>query len=183
MKAFQAMQAGLTGLKVLVLMVVAVVVSGCAGHINLAKNDFVIKNAADPEVIFVIEDRHFSDWFVVGVTIEISSLKEISKAINTTFHDKAFAIYPSDKANNIDISRSKVVKITPIEFNLYKPVGFFYIGKFVADVSINNKTKRIEGEGKESSIFALETRARVITLSDNTFLDFAKSLRKELGKR
>jgi hypothetical protein len=179
MKAFQAMQAGLTGLKVLILMVVAVVVSGC-GTINLVKNDFVIKNAADPEVIFVIEDRHFSDWVAVGASIEISSLKEISKAINTTFHDKAFAIYPSDKVGSIDIGKGKVVKITPVEFNLYKPVGFFYIGKFIADVSINNKTKRIEGEGKESAFFALNTRASITALSDNTFLDFAKRLRKEL---
>lgn len=164
--------------KVCVLMVVVMVLSGCAGTIKLTETTF--KSAPNPDVVFIIEDKHFSDLFVVGTTVEISSINEISKAINTVFKDKAVAIYSHNKPVPEFLNRKvNIVKITPVEFNLYG-LPFFWAGKFSADTSINGETKQIEAREMVHSTPFSTGVADAKRLTGKLFLDFAQKIREEL---
>ncbi len=126
-------------LKVLGLVFAVMAVAGCGRTLDMSKTNFLdIQNAENPEIVFVIENKHFSDRVPssrVG-KIEFSSFKEISNAINKTFSDNRIAIFAEYKVP-INVV-PKIITVTPLEFDLYKPFGLIYKCEFIADVIIDD---------------------------------------------
>ncbi len=173
-------------LKFLVLVVVVMVVSGCFSTLSITRSEVMdFKNAPEPDIVFVIESKTLTDRIpsVWVNKVVIDPFDGIAKAINIVFKDKRISIYPLQefKEDAYTQKNSRIVLISPIEFNLYKPFGFFYGCKLSADVTINGKNHSVEGRTSKGVTPFTDLNERDVTyMIDKTYLDFAKKLKEKL---
>jgi hypothetical protein len=191
MKAFQAMQAGLTGLKVLVLVVVAVVVSGCAmkqyAHIDFQHKDIIHKDAP---YTFVVEETVIKDFSrtMAGIrglsgrdyTAEVSNC--IAQAIRNKFPD-ANVIVSKDiekaKAENLPGNVVYIHNIT--DFSIKGGFAHTFVTRFTADIKADKGTFSINAVGKSGAFPTLGGSTKESTAK--ACKDFAEKLNDSLKNR
>jgi hypothetical protein len=197
MKAFQAMQTGLTGLKVLVLMVAAVVVSGCFGtthpHIAFHHKDIIHK---DVPYTFVVEETVIKDINRGGFgnrvllsrdfTAEVSNC--IAYAIRGKFPD-ANVIVSKDigktKKENlpgnlpVQALQTGVVYIHNItDFSIRTGVTHTFVTRFTADIKTDKGSFSIKAIGESGFFMGGSTKES----TGKACKDFAEKLNDSLKK-
>ncbi len=182
------MKGFLGALKVLVLMVGVMVVSGCGSTLAITRSEVMdFKNTPDPDIVFVIENKTFIDMPPPGFFSDVNKIvidpfDGIAKAINIVFKDKRISIYPLQefKEDVYTQKNSRIVLISPQEFNTYKPIGLSYRCKFSADVAIDGNKHNVEAVASTGIVFTDIRKRHVTYLMDKVFLDFAKKLKEKL---
>jgi hypothetical protein len=189
MKAFQIMQTGLTGLKALVLMVVAVVVSGCGAkyaHIDFQHKDIVHKDAP---YTFVVEETVIKDFdrtaigsrgpFSRDFTAEVGNC--IAYAIMNKFPDANIIVSKNIGETKKDPLPGNVVYIHNItDFSI--KTGFVYalVARFTADIKTDNGSFSIKAEGGSGGFPALWGSTKEST--EKACKDFAEKLSDYIKK-
>jgi hypothetical protein len=199
MKALKTMQTGLTALKVLVLMVVAVVVSGCIGtryaHIDFQHKDIVHKDAP---YTFVVEETVIKDFTRGGLgnwallsrdyTAEVSNC--IAHAIRDKFPDVNVIVSKdigkTKKENlpgNLPVQalQTGVAYIHNIaDFSIKPGFAHNFVTRFTADIETDKGSFSINAVGKSGG-FPLGGSTKEST--EKACKDFAEKLNDSLKNR
>jgi hypothetical protein len=177
-------------LKVLVLMVVAVVVSGCGAkyaHIDFQHKDIVHKDAP---YTFVVEETVIKDFSRTGIGIRgigsIDFTAEVSNCIAYAIRNKfpdANVIVSNDiekaKAENLP---GNVVYIRNIaDFSIKTGFKYNYVTQFTADIKTNNGSFSLEATGGSGVLIPFAgSRKESTAIACN---DFAEKLNDSLKNR
>jgi hypothetical protein len=187
MKTFQAMQAGLTGLKVLILLVVAVVVSGCIGtryaHIDFQHKDIVHKDAT---YTFVVEKTVIKDFsramagnrgmFGRDFTAEVSNC--IAYAIRNKFPHANVIVSKDIGETKKENLPGNVVYIHNIaDFSIKAGIAYINITRFTADIKTDKGSFSINAEGADGFIVG-----NIKESTGNACKDFAEKLSNYIKK-
>jgi hypothetical protein len=190
MKAFQAMQTGLTGLKVLVLVVAAVVVSGCFGtthpHIAFQHKDIIHKDAP---YTFVVEEtviKDFNRGFYGNrvlnsrdFTAEVSNC--IAYAIRNKFpHANVIVSNDIEKAKAENLPGNVVYIHNIADFSIKNGFAHTFVTRFTADIKTDKGSFSINATGA-SGAFPLGG-GNTKESTEKACKDFAEKLNDSLKK-